>query len=133
MGHHVTQMPGVTIFARHMVRVDGVQLRAAPRVLEVGSDYCIAHCGGRRCTTEGCTKSAQGTTEHCSAHGGGRRCKAESCTKGALGMTEYCRAHGDKTVLVCVLLAAAPTAPEAAVKHGRHTGLGNGVKMLVVH
>ena len=44
--------------------------------------------------TEGCEKSAQGTTDHCSGHGGGKRCITEGCTKSAQGKTDHCIAHG---------------------------------------
>ena len=37
--------------------------------------FCKAHGGGKRCTMEGCNKSAQGGgSAHCITHGGGRRC-----------------------------------------------------------
>ena len=48
----------------------------------------------KRCTHEGCTKSAQGNTGKCFAHGGGKRCTHEGCTKSARGNTGKCFAHG---------------------------------------
>ena len=38
-----------------------------------GKQLCIAHGGGNRCQSSGCTKSALGTTLLCAAHGGGIR------------------------------------------------------------
>ena len=55
----------------------------------------MAHGGGKRCQTEGCTKSAIADTCRCKAHGGGRRYQQEGCTKAATsGGTPYCMAHG---------------------------------------
>jgi hypothetical protein len=55
---------------------------------EEHTGHCVAHGGGRRCQTEGCTKSAVGGGRpHCIAYGGGRRCQTEDCTKAAQGIT----------------------------------------------
>ena len=59
-----------------------------------GGGRCIAHGGGKRCQTEGCSKSAQGDTSYCIVHGGGKRCQTEGCSKSAIGATNYCKAHG---------------------------------------
>ena len=59
-----------------------------------GTQYCIAHGGGRRCQHEGCTKGAVkgGGTQHCQARGGGRRCQHEGCSKSARAPgSVYCR------------------------------------------
>jgi hypothetical protein len=32
---------------------------------------CVLHGGGKRCDQDGCSKSAQGSTQFCKAHGGG--------------------------------------------------------------
>ncbi|GAQ90386.1 hypothetical virus protein [Klebsormidium nitens] len=57
-------------------------------------NHCVEHGGGRRCLTEGCTKSAAGKTDHCVEHGGGHRCLTEGCTKSAAGKTDRCIEHG---------------------------------------
>ncbi|KAK7851684.1 putative wrky transcription factor 19 [Quercus suber] len=59
-----------------------------------GTNFCVAHGGGKRCAVPGCTKSARGRTDCCVRHGGGKRCKFESCGKSAQGSTDYCKAHG---------------------------------------
>lgn len=60
------------------------------------TDYCVAHGGGKRCAyPAGCDKSAQHSTDYCVNHGGGRRCKApQGCTRSAQQSTDYCVAHG---------------------------------------
>ena len=54
---------------------------------------CIGHGGGKRCTHEGCDKSARGGTGMCVGHGGGKRCSHEGCDKSALRGTAMCRVH----------------------------------------
>jgi hypothetical protein len=46
----------------------GVLLLAVIRVLQVLTDLCVTHGGGRRCTIEGCTNSAVGATEFHGIH-----------------------------------------------------------------
>ena len=46
--------------------------------------------GRRQCELDGCTKQAITVgTPYCKAHGGGKRCQEEDCTKSALGDTGY--------------------------------------------
>lgn len=59
-----------------------------------GTLFCVSHGGGKRCGMDGCTKSARGRTSFCVRHGGGKRCKYEGCTKSAQGSTDFCKAHG---------------------------------------
>ena len=58
------------------------------------TDKCIEHGGGKRCSVDGCTKSAVGKTDKCKAHGGGKRCSVEGCTKSAVGKSDKCVEHG---------------------------------------
>lgn len=56
----------------------------------------MKHGGGKRCKTENCTKSAQGSTDFCKAHGGGKRCNwggDGKCEKFARGKSGLCAAH----------------------------------------
>mmetsp|Transcript_16818 Transcript_16818/g.36132 ORF Transcript_16818/g.36132 Transcript_16818/m.36132 type:complete len:373 (-) Transcript_16818:447-1565(-) len=48
----------------------------------------------RKCLTEGCNKTAQGSSQRCKAHGGGRRCRIESCDRAARDKSELCIRHG---------------------------------------
>lgn len=57
-----------------------------------GSSQCTAHGGGRRCLVEGCSKSAQSSTSYCVKHGGGKKCEHSGCKKVARGRTLYCAA-----------------------------------------
>jgi len=59
-----------------------------------GTQFCVAHGGGKRCVVEGCTKSARGRTDRCVGHGGGKRCISAGCDKSAQGSTDFCKAHG---------------------------------------
>jgi hypothetical protein len=71
--------------------MEGCQKSAVPG----GTPHCSAHGGGKRCQTDGCSKGVQGGTKFCSAHGGGRRCQTVGCPKGAAGSgTNHCIAHG---------------------------------------
>jgi len=56
------------------------------------TEFCKAHGGGTRCSTQGCKKAARGGSEHCAMHGGGKRCSHEGCTKAAVG-NNLCRRH----------------------------------------
>lgn len=58
-----------------------------------GSGYCIFHGGGKRCIVEGCGKSAKGPKGVCVAHGGGRRCRRLECNKLAIS-NGLCKIHG---------------------------------------
>ena len=51
------------------------------------------HGGGKKCSHENCTKSAQSPTGFCVRHGGGRKCKFDNCTKVARGKTFFCASH----------------------------------------
>lgn len=56
----------------------------------------MKHGGGKRCKSENCTKSAQGSTDFCKAHGGGKRCNwggDGKCEKFARGKSGLCAAH----------------------------------------
>ena len=67
-----------------------VVLYKIPSVCQAKTKKGAAHGGGRRCSQEGCGKSAQGATDFCKAHGGGRRCSQEGCGKSAQGATDFC-------------------------------------------
>jgi hypothetical protein len=56
--------------------------------------FCIAHGGGTRCQSKGCSKSTQGGTLFCKEHGGGKRCQSKGCPKSAQGRTMFCVEHG---------------------------------------
>jgi hypothetical protein len=103
----------------HTVEVEDALLQAARRVFKVVLTTVKAHGGGRRCIEEGCTKSAEGTTELCAAHGGGRRCATEGCTKSAQGPTDSCTAHGggQRCGDACCTL-------DASIARGRHPDTG---------
>ncbi|KAJ0100564.1 hypothetical protein Patl1_21672 [Pistacia atlantica] len=60
----------------------------------MGTNFCVAHGGGKRCAVPEGTKSARGRTDFCVLHGGGKRCKFEGCGKSAQGSTDFCKAHG---------------------------------------
>lgn len=57
-----------------------------------GSNLCTSHGGGRRCSVEGCDKSAQSSTKFCVKHGGGKKCAHAGCVKVARGRTQFCAA-----------------------------------------
>ena len=60
-----------------------------------GTAMCVGHGGDKRCIHEGCDKSAaRGGTAMCKAHGGGKRCTHEGCVKSAQGGTAMCKRHG---------------------------------------
>lgn len=65
-----------------------------PKSVHGGTNFCVAHGGGKRCAVPGCTKSARGRTDCCVKHGGGKRCRVENCEKSAQGSTDFCKAHG---------------------------------------
>ncbi|CAA6665928.1 unnamed protein product [Spirodela intermedia] len=65
-----------------------------PKSVHGGTQFCVAHGGGKRCAISGCTKSARGRTDFCVRHGGGKRCRSEGCGKSAQGRTDFCKAHG---------------------------------------
>ena len=44
----------------------------------------------RKCTFEGCFKSAQSPTQFCVKHGGGKTCVTEGCIKVSRGTTSHC-------------------------------------------
>ncbi|KAF3448642.1 hypothetical protein FNV43_RR09355 [Rhamnella rubrinervis] len=96
-------------FARHMVGESDALLQGAQRCrvckghggcvactksVHGGTNFCVAHGGGKRCAMPECTKSARGRTDYCVRHGGGKRCKFEGCGKSAQGSTDFCKAHG---------------------------------------
>jgi len=58
---------------------------------------CNAHGGGRRCSTDGCTKLTSRNTDNCIAHGGGKRCTHPGCSKSALDQVQFCMRHGGGT------------------------------------
>lgn len=62
-----------------------------------GYNFCTLHGGGKRCRKEGCTKSAQSSTDFCVRHGGGKRCKIVGCEKVARGKTMLCMSHHRST------------------------------------
>jgi hypothetical protein len=64
------------------------------------AQMCIAHGGGRRCKTEGCTHSARGSSGLCIRHGGGKRCQRENCLRSAEGHTQLCISHGGGLFIV---------------------------------
>jgi hypothetical protein len=55
---------------------------------------CTRHGGGKRCSHDGCTKSAVGGSSLCTSHGGGRRCAIDGCEKSAQSSTKFCVKHG---------------------------------------
>lgn len=59
-----------------------------------GTNFCVAHGGGKRCAVSECIRSARGRTNFCVRHGGGRRCHSVGCGKSAQGSTDFCKAHG---------------------------------------
>jgi len=59
-----------------------------------GTKLCIGHGGGKRCGQEGCHKSAVEATGLCVKHGGGKRCGKDGCQKSAVGGTHLCIGHG---------------------------------------
>lgn len=80
--------------------------------------YCIGHGGGRRCTYEGCNKTARGKI-FCVSHGGGKRCSYSECTRPAIGATSFCSIHGGGKRCIsdgCIKFAQAPT--DFCVRHG---------------
>ena len=58
------------------------------------AQFCLLHGGGRRCSTEGCEKLAVSPTQMCKAHGGGKRCTYEGCTRSARWPKDVCISHG---------------------------------------
>jgi len=56
-------------------------------------NLCSKHGASRRCSFDGCEKTAQGRTAFCITHGGGRRCTFPGCGKGARDKL-FCAAHG---------------------------------------
>ncbi|THU53513.1 hypothetical protein C4D60_Mb10t15200 [Musa balbisiana] len=76
--------------AKHMVEGSAVHFKS----VHGGTQFCVAHGGGKRCAVPNCTKSARGKTDFCVRHGGGKRCKTEGCGKSAQGSTDFCKAHG---------------------------------------
>jgi hypothetical protein len=58
-----------------------------------GYTKCTGHGGGRRCKHEGCTKSAQSSTDYCVRHGGGKKCTVPGCGKVARGRNNLCVGH----------------------------------------
>jgi hypothetical protein len=83
------------------------------------TDKCVGHGGGKRCTEEGCTKSAVGRTDKCIEHGGGKRCTEEGCTKSARGGSDKCIEHGGgKLCIVEGCTKSARGRTDKCVEHG---------------
>jgi hypothetical protein len=81
---------------------------------EGGTDLCVKHGGGKRCTDPECMEKdrikpgsgncAQGDTDLCRKHGGGKRCTDPECVEkdrikpgsgnSAIGDTDLCKKHG---------------------------------------
>lgn len=84
--------------------------------------FCKAHGGGKRCTFEGCTKGAEGSTPFCKGHGGGKRCAFDGggvCPKSVHGGTLFCVAHGGgKRCAVPGCTRSARGRTDCCVRHG---------------
>ncbi|QHO03737.1 putative WRKY transcription factor [Arachis hypogaea] len=82
---------GAPCSAKHMAVGSVAHLQVVPKSVHGGTNFCVAHGGGKRCAVAGCTKSARGRTDCCVRHGGGKRCKFEGCGKSAQGSTDFAR------------------------------------------
>jgi hypothetical protein len=72
-----------------------------------GSLFCTGHGGGKRCRVPGCDKSAQSSTEFCVKHGGGKKCQHPGCEKVARGRTLFCAAVSSILLRIWVNLSRA--------------------------
>lgn len=75
-------------------RIKYCKIDGCMKYAQGGTDFCVAHGGGRRCTYPGCSTGARGSTKFCILHGGGKRCHMKDCTKSAIGSTNFCIKHG---------------------------------------
>uniref|UniRef100_A0A6N2KN58 WRKY19-like zinc finger domain-containing protein n=1 Tax=Salix viminalis TaxID=40686 RepID=A0A6N2KN58_SALVM len=87
------ELRGARRYARDTVGGSAACLMV-PKSVHGGTNFCVAHGGGKRCVVPGCTKSARGRTDCCVRHGGGKRCRVQNCGKSAQGSTDFCKAHG---------------------------------------
>ncbi|WVZ69628.1 hypothetical protein U9M48_018389, partial [Paspalum notatum var. saurae] len=117
------------------------------------TEYRVRHGGGKRCNFDGCTKSAQGSTDFCKAHGGGNRSWGHADTSFGAGIqqrdrfvrskTGLCSAHGALVQDHCVhgggtlgptihrfAVDVKPTMEVAPVMQGPHEKI-NGDKVLL--